>query len=110
MRCLSACSDLDTVPNEGSTPVAPAFGTELSRLGLCGANSLEVGQKCLVRAHGDYASVLRPDLREQGEQDSAPLGGILLELPEAPEVLEQLTGPLDLGVVRRASRPAPSRS
>ncbi|HTQ69163.1 MAG TPA: hypothetical protein VMI13_10785 [Solirubrobacteraceae bacterium] len=55
-----------------------------------------------MRTHGDNASVLRPDLREQGEQDSAPLGGILLELPEAPEVLKQLAGPPDLGVVRWA--------
>ena len=55
-----------------------------------------------MRAHGDYASVLRPDLREQREQDPAPLGGLGLELPEAPEVLEQLAGPLDLGVVWRA--------
>jgi hypothetical protein len=59
------------VTNEGSTPVAPAFGTTRCRPVLDG---LEIGQKVVVWLHGDDLPVLRPDLLEQCEQELAPLG------------------------------------
>lgn len=53
------------VPNEGWTPVAPAFVTTLCRLVLkellCG---LEVGQEVVVWLYGDDLPVLGPDLLE----------------------------------------------
>jgi hypothetical protein len=97
MASLS-CPNLDGVPNEGSTPVAPAFGTTLCRLVLkellCG---LEVGQEVVVWLHGDDLPVLRPDLLEQREQELATLGGLGLQVPEAGELFEQRSGAVDGG-------------
>ncbi len=53
------------MPDEGWTPVAPAFGTTLCRLVLkellC---VLEVGQDVVVWLNGDDLPVLSPDLLE----------------------------------------------
>lgn len=54
-------ANLDGVPNEGLTPVAPAFGTPLLPAAVC---RLEVGEEVVVRLHGDDPPVLRPDLLE----------------------------------------------
>jgi hypothetical protein len=71
--------------------VNPAFGTPLvSAPSAAAAGGLEVRQEVLVWLHGDDAPALRPDLREQRDEQPPPLGGLGLQFPERGEVTEQL--------------------
>lgn len=45
--------NLNGVPNDASTPVAPAFGTPPLPLLRAAARRLEVGEEVVVRLHGD---------------------------------------------------------
>jgi hypothetical protein len=45
--------NLNAVPNEGLTPVAPACGAELSPPGWCGVERPENRKKCNARPRGD---------------------------------------------------------
>jgi hypothetical protein len=62
---------------------------------LCG---LEVRQEGVVGLDGDDSPVLCPDLREQREQESAPLGWVGLKLPEAGKAFEEIAGAVCGGV------------
>src|SRR5207248_10521185 len=87
----------------GSSPVAPAFGTELTAPRLCGIQRLEIGHKRVVRLDGDDAAVLRPHLLKERREQLAPLRRLHLERPEAAEVFEQRTGTLDSMVDGRSA-------
>jgi hypothetical protein len=88
---LSTDPNFNGVYDRVFIPVAPAFGTlPVSAPSAAAAGGLEVGQEVLVRLHGDDAPALRPDLREQRDEQPPALGGLGLQLPERGEVAEQL--------------------
>ncbi len=51
-----------------------------------------------MRLDGDDLAFLCPYLLEQGEEELASLGGLVLEVPEAREVGEDFLGLVDAGV------------
>jgi hypothetical protein len=95
------------VTNEGSTPVAPAFGTDTFGLvveGLVGC--VEVGQEGVVRLHGDDLPFVRPYLLEQGEQELASSDAQLPRARSAPKRARTATGTAaDAG----GEKPSPER-
>ncbi|MBS1869378.1 MAG: hypothetical protein JSS99_06910 [Actinobacteria bacterium] len=56
---------------------------------------MEVADERLVRCHGDDLAGVLPDAVEQLAEQLVALGGLLLDLPEAREVVEQRLGPGD---------------
>jgi hypothetical protein len=58
----------------------------------------EVARERRVGFDGDDLAVLCPYLREQGEDELAPLGGLGLGVPEAREVFEEGLRAVEVGV------------
>jgi hypothetical protein len=63
---------------------------------------LEVAGERLAWCHGDDLAAVLPDAVEELAEQLVALGGLLLDLPEAGEVVEQRLDPRDVGVDWRA--------